>query len=189
MWRMLSPRRLLPAALVVLAATTACTAGRTLNDRQLPEHARDLREALPGDAAVWVRLSSDGWRELQQFLGPMAGPDAGRGLTEYVQAPLHENEDPRRIVQSLRQVAALAPARMFDAHRGEVRTPVRAIMARVAFLEETMGTIERRIADGWSDRAIVREILGGEELVAWLSHGEYARRNVVRAVRRSLAAT
>jgi len=100
---------------------------------------------------------------------------------------MHEHEDPRRIVRSLRQVASLAPARMFDAHRGEVRTPVRAIGARIAYLEETIETIERRIAAGWSDRAIVREVLGGEELVAWLSHGEYARRNVVRAVRRSLA--
>ncbi|HYD51695.1 MAG TPA: MBL fold metallo-hydrolase [Gemmatimonadaceae bacterium] len=102
---------------------------------------------------------------------------------------MHHDEDPRAIVQSLRAAAALGPERMFDAHRGAVTHPVRAIAARVAFLEETIGAIERAVAAGRSDGAIVREVLEGEESVALLSAGEYARRNLVRAVRRSAAGT
>jgi glyoxylase-like metal-dependent hydrolase (beta-lactamase superfamily II) len=96
---------------------------------------------------------------------------------------LHASEDPYLIVDSLRAVLALEPRRMFDAHRGEVRDPVRAIGDKIAWLTETLGTIDARIRAGWSDRAIVRHVLGGEERAALVSGGEYARRNLVRAVR------
>jgi glyoxylase-like metal-dependent hydrolase (beta-lactamase superfamily II) len=100
---------------------------------------------------------------------------------------LHATEDPYQLVESLRTALALEPARMFDAHRGEVREPVRAIRDKIAWLTDTLGTIEARVRDGWSDRAIVRRMLGGEELAAALSRGEYARRNLVRAVRRHVS--
>ena len=97
---------------------------------------------------------------------------------------MHESEDPRTIVESLRCVAALRPERMFDAHRGIVPTPVAALEAKAEWLTHVIGEIERRLAEGWSERAIVREVLGGEERSAWFSGGEYARVNLVRAVRR-----
>lgn len=100
---------------------------------------------------------------------------------------MHESEDPSRMVESLRVVAALEPARMFDAHRGEVANPGRAIAARIDYLEQTIGAITERIGQGRSDGAIVREVLGGEELMAVASVGEYSRRNFVRAVRREAA--
>ena len=97
---------------------------------------------------------------------------------------LHSGEDPYRIVESLRRVAALGPARMFDAHRGLVRDPVRALTAKAEWVTETIGEIERRIAEGHSDREILANVLGGEELAGYVSYGDYARRNFVRAVRR-----
>lgn len=100
----------------------------------------------------------------------------------------HATEDPYRIVESLRVVRALSPERMFDAHRGEVTRPIEAIDAKITWLGETLGTVEARIRSGWSDREIVHRILGGEERAAYVSRGEYARRNLVRAVRRRLAA-
>jgi glyoxylase-like metal-dependent hydrolase (beta-lactamase superfamily II) len=96
---------------------------------------------------------------------------------------MHEHEDPRQIVQSLRTVLSLGPARMFDAHRGEVTNPVAAIQAKIDWMTDTIGTIEQRIGEGWSDRMIVRRVLGGEERAAYASRGEYSRRNFVRAVR------
>lgn len=97
---------------------------------------------------------------------------------------LHASEDPRQIVASLRCVAALRPARMFDAHRGPVATPVAAIEAKVSWMTDAIGEIERRLAAGFTHRAIVRELLGGEERSAWFSGGEYSRLNFVRAVER-----
>ena len=97
---------------------------------------------------------------------------------------MHSSENPYGIVQSLRKIAALEPQRMFDAHRGMVTEPGRALRAKIDWLEETMGRIEARVAEGWSDRAIRREVLGGEERSAYVSLGEYARMNFVRAVRR-----
>ena len=97
---------------------------------------------------------------------------------------MHEDEEPYRILSSLRAVIALRPRRMFDAHRGAVSNPVAALGARAAWLEETIAAIQGRLDAGWETRAIVREVLQGEEPVAYLSGGEYARRNFVEAVRR-----
>jgi glyoxylase-like metal-dependent hydrolase (beta-lactamase superfamily II) len=101
---------------------------------------------------------------------------------------LHSTEDPYVLLGSLRRVSALRPLRMFDAHRGLVARPVEALDAKVAWLGDTLGEIERRVTDGWSDRAIVRRVLGGEEIAAVVSLGDYARRNLVRAVRRNMSA-
>jgi glyoxylase-like metal-dependent hydrolase (beta-lactamase superfamily II) len=100
---------------------------------------------------------------------------------------LHTTEDPYQIVDSLRVALALAPDRMFDAHRGFVERPVQAIQAKIDWLGETLQTIERRVAAGASDRAIVRDVLGGEEAAAIVSFGNYSRRNLVTAVRRRLS--
>ncbi len=96
---------------------------------------------------------------------------------------MHMEEDPRQIVRDLRTAAALAPERVFDAHRGPVRDPVRALNARADWLDETIGVIEQRVREGWNDRVIVRAVLGGEELTGFVSRGEYARANLVRNVR------
>jgi endoribonuclease LACTB2 len=102
---------------------------------------------------------------------------------------LHSAEDPYRIVESLRQIAALGPTRMFDAHRGLVREPVRALIAKAEWVAETIGEIERRIGKGHTDREILAGVLGGEEFAGYISYGDYARRNFVSAVRRRLSSS
>ena len=97
---------------------------------------------------------------------------------------LHADEDPFAIARSLRHAAALSPDRMFDAHRGRVEQPVEALVRRAEWIEATIGEIERRISEGWSDRRITKSVLGGEELAGRISFGNYARENFVRAVRR-----
>jgi len=97
---------------------------------------------------------------------------------------LHANEDPYAIARSLRRAAALSPMRMFDAHRGLVERPVEALERRAEWIETTIGEIESRISEGWSDREITKHVLGGEELAGRISFGNYARANFVKAVRR-----
>jgi glyoxylase-like metal-dependent hydrolase (beta-lactamase superfamily II) len=92
-------------------------------------------------------------------------------------------EDPYRIIESLRRAADLRPERMFDAHRGPVTKPADALLARADWLQETLDEIARQLQAGRSDRAIVKELLGGEEAASIVSFGEYSRRNLVRAVR------
>jgi len=95
---------------------------------------------------------------------------------------MHSGEDPYRIIESLRAVVALAPERMFDAHRGPVRDPVAALTAKIGYLEDTIAEIKSKQDAGWSDRAILRRLLGGDEPVAIASGGEYSRMNFIRAV-------
>lgn len=97
----------------------------------------------------------------------------------------HHDENPRELARSLRDVARLAPARMFDAHRGLVERPVEALTAKADWLEETIARIERRIAEGWSDRAITREVLGAEEAEHYVSLGDLSRINFVKQIRDS----
>ena len=96
---------------------------------------------------------------------------------------MHSAENPYEIIESLRLVLERRPARLFDAHRGAIANPVTALQAKIDWLSETIGEIERRLTAGWSDRAIVRRVLGGEEFAAVISRGEYARRNLVKAIR------
>jgi len=99
---------------------------------------------------------------------------------------IHYDEDPYRIIESLRAALALEPARMFDAHRGAVLDPVEAIRAKIDWLGSTLTEIEQRVEQGWSDGEIVRRVLGGEESAALISRGSYSRRNLVQAARRRL---
>ena len=101
----------------------------------------------------------------------------------------HPSEDPYRIMESLHAVIALGPERMFCAHRGLVERPVERLRAKAEWIAETIGDIERRIARGDADDgAIAREVLGRETFTGWISRGEYAHVNIVRAVRRRVSA-
>jgi glyoxylase-like metal-dependent hydrolase (beta-lactamase superfamily II) len=99
---------------------------------------------------------------------------------------LHSTEDPYAIVESLRTVRALGPDRLFDAHRGLVTPAIEALDRKIDWLSATLAAVEKRVAAGDDDSTIVRHLLGGEDLSAILSRGDYARRNLVRAVRRRL---
>ena len=96
---------------------------------------------------------------------------------------LHSTEDPYAIIESLRRARDLSPVRMFDAHRGLVEHPVQALTAKIDWLGATIAEIERRVGEGWSDRHILGAVLGGEEFSALVSRGDYARMNLVKAVR------
>ena len=96
----------------------------------------------------------------------------------------HPGEDPRRLSTSLRAAAALRPRRLFDAHRGPIANATEMLRAKADWIDVTVAAIERRLAEGWSDRAIRREVLGREEMAGYFSRGDYSRTNFVRAVRR-----
>ena len=98
------------------------------------------------------------------------------GLTESVS----------EILASLDRAIALAPRRMFDAHRGPVDDPVAALTAKRDWLQETAHAIATRLRAGDDENTIVRTVLGGDETTALVSQGEYSRRNLVRAVQREL---
>jgi len=95
------------------------------------------------------------------------------------------DEDPRAAVQSLRAAIALRPRILFDAHRGALHEPVASLRARAAWLEEVIGAMDRKMEEGWDDRAIARAVLGPEELTGYVSAGDMTRLNFVRAVRRT----
>lgn len=96
-------------------------------------------------------------------------------------------ENPYLIIESLTRAIALEPKRMFDAHRGFVANPIDALTAKRAWLQQTIGEIELRLTAGESERTILKHVLGGEERTAYVSQGEYSRRNLVRSVVRHRA--
>ncbi|MDQ6831555.1 MAG: MBL fold metallo-hydrolase [Gemmatimonadota bacterium] len=101
----------------------------------------------------------------------------------------HTGEQPRQLAASVRAAAALRPRRMFDAHRGLVADPVSSLQAKADWLEETIAAIDKRIAEGWSDRAVTRDVLGREDMANYISKGGLSRINFVRGVRSSAPAT
>lgn len=95
----------------------------------------------------------------------------------------HATERPRQLVRTLREMIALRPARMFDAHRGAIRDPVRALHAKAAWLEDVIAKVEGLIARGLDDDAIRRAVLGREGVAGVFSGGEYSKKNLVTAIR------
>jgi glyoxylase-like metal-dependent hydrolase (beta-lactamase superfamily II) len=154
---------------------------------------------LPLDAAPLVRLGDDDLRALglELLATPghatdhhavwdaerrvLYGGDLWLGMKVRVARP---NEDPRVHAASLRHAAALAPVALFDAHRGRVDDPVGSLLAKADWIEETIARIERRAAEGASERRITREVLGTEAPVAYASRGDLSKRNFVRVVLR-----
>jgi endoribonuclease LACTB2 len=94
-------------------------------------------------------------------------------------------EDPRVLARSLRTIAALEPRRMLDSHRGEIPRPAASLHAKAAWLDETIGAIDRLHAAGKGERAILREVFGGEAAVSYISGGDLSRMNFIRAVLRT----
>jgi endoribonuclease LACTB2 len=97
----------------------------------------------------------------------------------------HATENPRRLVESLRRIAALEPDRLFDGHRGLVPDPVARLLAKADWMEEMIAQVERLADDGLSEAAIARTVFGHRTVTDVVSQGEYSRRNLVRAVRRT----
>jgi glyoxylase-like metal-dependent hydrolase (beta-lactamase superfamily II) len=126
--------------------------------------------------------STDHHVVLDRTNGTIFGGDLFLGVKVRI---AHPAENPRLLAKTLRAIAALGPARLFDAHRGLVRHPVAQLLAKADWTEETIAAIEKRIAAGDSDSTIVREFFGGESLPGYFSGGDYARTNFVRAVRKS----
>jgi ribonuclease/clavin/mitogillin len=100
----------------------------------------------------------------------------------------HRHEAPRRLVESLRRAAALEPRLLLDAHRGPVSDAAAVLRAKVAWMEETIGAIERLRARGAQPREIARRVLGREGLVGYASGGEYSKLAFVEAVLNEQAA-
>ncbi len=92
-------------------------------------------------------------------------------------------EDPRQLIGSLRRIAELRPELMLDSHRGRVERGSEMLLAKAAWLEETVGRIDGLIAQGWTDEAIRYAVLGREGLVGRVSFGDLSKLNFVRAVR------
>jgi len=86
------------------------------------------------------------------------------------------------LVASLRAAAALEPRLLLDAHRGAVYEPVPLLEAKIAWMDGVIGEITDLHARGISEREIARRVLGREELVGWVSRGEYSKRALVHAV-------
>jgi glyoxylase-like metal-dependent hydrolase (beta-lactamase superfamily II) len=91
-------------------------------------------------------------------------------------------ESPRVHAASLRAVIALAPKKFFDAHRGLILDPLGVLSAKADWIDEKVGEIELRLAQGWSPPAIARAVLGRERALRYVSGGEYSYLNFVRAV-------
>jgi glyoxylase-like metal-dependent hydrolase (beta-lactamase superfamily II) len=94
----------------------------------------------------------------------------------------HDHESPRRLVATLRQMAALEPRLLLDAHRGVVSGGAAQLRAKADWTEQTIAAIEGLAAEGVGVREIVKRLFDGESLVGRISGGEYSRAGFVRAV-------
>mgnify|MGYP001157800496 CR=1 FL=1 len=98
--------------------------------------------------------------------------------------PVHR-EDIRQQIGTIRRILELRPKRVFDAHRGLLTDGASLLAAKANWMEETVGRIDRRLAEGWSARAIIRDVFGGESVFAYTTLGDFSRANFVASVRKT----
>jgi glyoxylase-like metal-dependent hydrolase (beta-lactamase superfamily II) len=136
---------------------------------------------LPFDPAPLRLLHTPGHTADHQVVwDPERGIVAGGDLYLGVKVRIaHSHESPRALLASLRSVAALEPRLLLDAHRGVMERPAAALRAKVDWMEETIGEVERLAAQGVSEREIARRVLGREDVVGVASFGEYSKRSLV----------
>jgi glyoxylase-like metal-dependent hydrolase (beta-lactamase superfamily II) len=189
------------AALVAAAGIPVVASAATLAALRAPEALPYYRRAVWGlpaalpagsgveddpalEAAGLRRLAAAGhaadhsvvWDEER---GHLFGGDLFLGVKVRI---AHPDEEPRRLLHTLRWAAALEPAVLFDAHRGPVPRPAPLLRAKADWLEELVGEVERLADAGLDERAIRRRVLGRESWIALGSRGEYRKLNLVRAV-------
>lgn len=99
----------------------------------------------------------------------------------------HHDEDVRRQVGVLRDVASWQPERFFDAHRGPLPDPVAQLRAKADWIEETIGQVETLVHRGWDDARIRDEVLGREDATGTWSFGAYSKLAFVRNVRATMS--
>jgi len=85
-------------------------------------------------------------------------------------------------IRSLRELAKLKPAVMFDAHIGAVSDPAPRLLAKADFLEDLRQQAKRLAAHGLSVRAITRKLLGREGLMSYATAGDYTKANMIRSL-------
>lgn len=94
----------------------------------------------------------------------------------------HHYERPQEILASLQRVLALQPARVFDAHRGLIPSPIDALRAKAEWIASTVGAVTAAAREGMPEQRIAREVLGAKDFNDYISRGEYSRLNLVRAI-------
>lgn len=92
---------------------------------------------------------------------------------------LRRVEDPWLHVASLRRAAALGPERLYCAHAGVVEDAAAALERRAAWWQELAAEARRLRAEGLGERAVTRRLLGREGLFAWISLGDFSKRNLI----------
>lgn len=84
------------------------------------------------------------------------------------------------LAMSLRAAIALAPERLFCAHRGLVPNPVRTLRAKLAWLEWLMEKSSKLHGAGRSDHEIARELLGREGFLPIFTSGGLSKLNLIK---------
>ena len=87
------------------------------------------------------------------------------------------------LAQSLRDAIALAPERMFCAHRGLVPDPMGHLRAKLDWLEWLIGESARLRAAGRTDAEVAQELLGREGFLPIFTAGGLSKRNLIRVSR------
>ena len=98
------------------------------------------------------------------------------------------DEDPAAMMASLRHAVEMRPEALATSHRSLIRPAAPALRESLLYLEELAGGVRALRARGLTITAIVRELFGGEPVVApggltWkqMSHGEFSAANWVRS--------
>lgn len=94
------------------------------------------------------------------------------------------DEEPLRLIDSMRQLAALPVRQLFCSHAYRVHDSTRPLLDKIGYWEQLRQRAKELAQDGLSMRAITRRLLPGRGWIEPISRGDYARINLIRGLLR-----
>lgn len=91
-------------------------------------------------------------------------------------------EEPLRLLDSLRRMAALPVRRLFCSHAYRVADSAKPLLDKIAYWEQLRSAARALVHEGLSMGAITRRLLPGGGLIEPFSRGDYARINLIRGL-------
>lgn len=85
------------------------------------------------------------------------------------------------IIASLKKIAGLPLTRLFPGSARVRENPGEELREKIDYLEKLGGKVLDLSHKGWSENAIVRELLGGPMFIEVFTLGHFSRRNLVRS--------
>jgi endoribonuclease LACTB2 len=95
---------------------------------------------------------------------------------------LHAEEEMDHLLETLKRLSALDFGTIFCGHRGIVQRGPDAFRQKLSYLQNLQEDARHLARQGWTEKAIMTRLLGKEDMMCYLSRGEFSKSHLIRSL-------